>query len=260
MKAILVLLAALFAVTPAAWGQDRPPIGPDRPGVGTSAEPVQRGALHIETGVDYARERKAGEPTEHRTAAALTVRYGLLDSLELRLDGEPVVALRNGVDVTDAGDFSFGVKWRLLEGADGTMRPTLSLFPSVKLPTAPDPIGNERVDVALLGLATWQAGPITVDFNAGLATVAQHHPAGYLLQAILATTVTGDLTDSFKVLGELFYNSPSERDGNDRVGVTAGVSWLITRDLALDGAVITTIAGKGPELRLQAGVSVRFWP
>jgi hypothetical protein len=239
MKAILVLLAALFAVTPAAWGQDRPPIGPDRPGVGTSAEPVQRGALHIETGVDYARERKGGE---------------------LRLDGEPVVALRNGVDVTDAGDFSLGVKWRLLEGADGTMRPTLSLFPSVKLPTAPDPIGNERVDVALLGLATWQAGPITVDFNAGLATVAQHHPAGYLLQAILATTVTGDLTDSFKVLGELFYNSPSERDGNDRVGVTAGVSWLITRDLALDGAVITTIAGKGPELRLQAGVSVRFWP
>ena len=257
--AIVVIAAVLLAVSP-ALAQDRPPISPDRPGVGTSAEVVQRGALQIETGIDYARERKGGEPTEHRTAMALTARYGLLDSLELRLDGEPVVALRNGEDVTDVGDLSIGVKWRLLEGQEGPLVPTLSLFPSVKLPTAPAPIGNERADVTLLGLASWQAGPFNVDFNAGVATVAQHKPAGYLIQAILATTVAYDVTEMFKVLGEIFYNSPGERDGHDRVGATAGVSWLLTRDLAIDGAVITTLAGRGPEYRIQAGVSMRFWP
>ena len=257
--AIVVLAALLLTVSP-GLAQERRPINPDRPGVAATAELVERGALQLEAGIDYARERTAGRQTERRTAAALTVRYGLLDSLELRLDGEPVVALRNGDDVTDVGDFQLGVNWRLLEGREGTLLPSLSLFPSVKLPTAPDPIGNERVDATLLAIATFQSGPLTVDLNAGLATVAQHEPAGYLLQAILVASVTADVTDRFKVLGELFYNSPSERDGDDRIGATAGATWIVARDVAVDAAVITTLAGKGPDYRVQAGVSVRFQP
>ena len=59
------------------------------------------------------------------------------------------MTLQNGEHVTDVGDFSLGVKWRLLAGVDSTPIPTLSLFPSVKLPTAPDPIGNERDQSAM---------------------------------------------------------------------------------------------------------------
>jgi hypothetical protein len=260
MPAALLVLAVLLLAAPPARAQERPPIAPDRPGVGTSAQPVARGALQIEAGVDYARERTAGEPTEHRTAAALSARYGLLDSLELRIDGEPVVALRSGEDVTNVGDVQLGVKWRLLDGVDDTLVPTLSLFPGVKLPTAPDPIGSERVDVTLLGLASLQAGPVGVDLNAGLAAIAQRRPSAYLLQAIVVASVTGALTDRAKLLGEVFYTSRSERDGDDRVGGTVGISWLLTRDVAVDGAVVATLAGRGPDYRLQAGVAVRFWP
>jgi len=260
MPALVLLLAALLLGPAVGLAQDRPPIAPDRPGVGTDAALVPRGALQIETGFEHARERQAGEPTERRMSGALTLRYGLLDSLELKIDGDPIVALRNGDDATGAGDFEIGVKWRLLDGAEGRGVPTLSLAPGVKLPTARAPIGSERADVTLLGLASWEAGPLTLGLNAGVAAIAQTKPAGYLLQALLVASVSGDVTDRFKVLGEIFYSSRDERASRDLVGATAGVSYLVTRDVAFDAAVITTLAGKGPEYRLQAGASVRFRP
>ena len=258
-RAVLALAMLLLAESP-ALGQERPPINTDRPGVGTSAELVPRSALQLETGLDYSRERKGGEPTEHRGAVALSIRYGLLDGLELRLDSEPVVTLQNGEHVTDVGDFSLGVKWRLLDGVDSTLTPTLSLFPSVKLPTAPDPIGNERVDASVIGLASWQAGRISVDFNAGLFAVAQHRPAGYLLAAFLVAAVGAEVAEHVTLGGSISYASRTERDGHDGVSATVGMSWRLTRDLAVDGAVITTFWGRGPDIRLQTGLSVRFWP
>jgi hypothetical protein len=260
MLRALVLLAVLALGARPALAQERPPINPDRPGVGTSAEPVPRGAVQIEAGLDYARERTAGEPTEHRGAVALTIRYGLLDSLELRLDSEPVVTLQNGEDVTDVGDFQLGLKWRVLDGVDNTLIPTLSLFPSVKLPTAPAPIGNERVDAAVIGLASWQAGPITVDLNVGMSAVAQHRPSGYLLAAILVAAIGAEVTERVTVGGSISYASRTEREGHDGVAATVGISWRLTRDLAIDGAAITTVSGRGPDVRLQTGMSMRFWP
>lgn len=260
MRRALLALAMLVLAESPALAQERPPINTDRPGVGTSAELVPRGALQFETGLDYSRERKGGEPTEHRGSVVLSIRYGLLDSLELRLDSEPVVTLQNGDRVTDVGDFSLGVKWRLLDGVDSTLTPTLSLFPSVKLPTAPDPIGNERVDAGVIGLASWQAGRISVDLNAGLSAVAQHRPSGYLLAVLLVAAVGAEVAEHFTVGASISYASRTERDGHDGVSATVGMSWRITRDLAIDGAVITTFWGRGPDIRVQTGLSVRFWP
>lgn len=250
----------LLIVAPCVGAQESNAVSPDRPGVGTSADPVGRGVLQLETGVDYARERRAGEPTQRRTSLATTVRYGIADGVELRIDGEPIVALRGADDVTDVGDFVLGMKWRLLEGADGELRPTVSLFPSVKLPTAPDPIGSERPDFALLGLASFNFGRVGVDLNAGVAAIAQRDSDGYLLQAVLVGSVAADVTDRLKLLAELFYNSPSERDGDDVVGALAGVAYTLTRNLAIDAAVVTTLAGRGPDYRFQAGLTIRFGP
>jgi hypothetical protein len=258
-RAGLAVLVLLSAAAP-AFAQESNAVNPDRPGIGTSADTLARGVLQLENGVDYARERRAGEATQRRTSWATTVRYGLTDGVELRIDGEPVVALRGPEDATDVGDFALGVKWRLLEGVDGELRPTLSLFPSVKVPTAPDPIGTERPDFTLLGLASFNFGRVGVDLNAGVAAIAQRDPDGYLVQGLLVGAATADATDALKVFGELFYNSRSERNGDDVVGASAGVIYTLARNLAIDAAVVTTLAGRGPDYRLQAGLSVRFGP
>ena len=256
---LAVLVALLLAVTPVA-AQQNDEVNPDRPGISTGAETVPRGVLQLEAGGEYARERRAGEPSQRRASVVTTLRYGLLDGLELRIDGEPFVALRNGDDATNVGDISLGAKWRLLDGAEGTLRPTISLFPSVKLPTAPDPIGTERADFTLLGLASFGFGRVSLDFNAGVAAIGQRDSDSYLVQALLVAAPSVDVTKGLKVFGEIFYASRAERDGEDLVGATLGATYLLTRDVALDAAVITALAGRGPDYRIQAGVTIKFGP
>jgi hypothetical protein len=128
------------------------------------------------------------------------------------------------------------------------------------VPTAPDPIGNERVDAGVIGIASWRGGGVGVDLNAGVSAVAQHHPAGYLLAVLLVAAGGAQVSENVVVAGSIFYGSRTERDGHDRIGATLGFSWMLTRDLAVDGAVITTLWGRGPDIRLQTGLSVRFWP
>lgn len=258
---IRVGLAAfiLLTIVSSAGAQDGA-VDPDRPGLGTNANTVPRGALQLETGVDYARERTAGESASRRTSILTTVRYGLVESLELRLEGEPVVALRGTDDVTNVGDFTLGVKWRLLEGVDGELRPSLALLPIVKPPTAPAPIGTERPDFTLLGLASFGFGRVSVDLNAGIAAIGQRDPDGYLVQALLLAGVGVDITSRLKFLAELSYGSRSERDGDGTVSAVAGVVYIINPRFAIDAAVISAVAGRGPDYRLQAGLTIRFGP
>ena len=255
LVSVLALLLACFAGP--AWAQSDD-VDPDRPGVGTSPQLVPRGALQLETGVDHGWERRAGESTGRRTSLVTTLRYGLLDAVELRLDMEPIVALRGPEDATDVGDVILSAKLRLREGAEGAPWPALALLPAIKLPTAPEPIGSERVDVALVALGGWQFGPLGLGFNAGVATIGQEK--GYLVQGLLVGAATFEVIDNLTLLVELFYRTPEERNGDDFLAAVAGASYKITKDVAVDAAVIASLAGRGQDYRVQTGITVRFWP
>ena len=249
--------AALAAGSGSTGAETREPINPDRPGASTSAETLLRGLWQIETGLEYARESNAGERT--RTfSGALTVRYGLLDGVELRLDGQPFVVLRGDEHAAGLGDTAVGAKIRLLEGEDGTIRPTLSVLPVLKLPTAPEPIGTRRPDAALIGLASWDLGRVDLDVNAGVAAIGQRDSDSYQLQALAVVAVQMEVTPTARVFADVFFTSPGERDGRHQLGMTVGGLYLVTPDAALDAAVQTTLAGRGPEYVLQAGISLRF--
>lgn len=258
--ATLAFLVALSVTAPPVQGQSPEPVNPDRPGIGTGADTVPRAMFQLEIGGDHTRERRAGEPTQRRTSLATTVRFGLLDGVELRLDADPFVALQGAKTVTNVGDFTLGAKLRLLDSAPETLRPTVSVLPAVKLPTAPAPIGSERPDYSVLGLASVNAGTVGIDLNAGVAAIAQRRPAGYLLQAVVVGTLNWFATDAWAPFAELFYTSPSERHGEDLIGAGAGVVYTVTRDVAIDAAVIASLSGRGPDYRLQAGFTVRFGP
>jgi len=57
---------------------------------------------------------------------------------------------------------------------------------------------------------------------------------------------------------DLFSASRGERDGRYIFGFDAGLTYLVTRWLALDAEVTTALSGQGLDLAIQAGISMRF--
>jgi hypothetical protein len=233
-------------------------VDPDRPSVSDSARTVPRGAAQLETGLAYGRERHADSPAERRLAVEASVRAGVTDRLEVRVDGEPFLQLRGPHDDTGHGDLTLALKYRVVEAGKDHPWPDVGVLPFVKLPLASEPLGSERTDAGLLALASFELPwDLALDANAGVAAVGQQRPEGHLLQALLAAELERSLGEQLSVFAELFFNSRDEREGRDRLGAGAGVTYLVSSRLALDASVETTVAGAGPEYVIRTGLSVR---
>jgi hypothetical protein len=253
----LLLGVLLVAAGPVAAAE----IDPDRPDVTNSARTVPRGAVQIETGLEYARTSLGGGEAERRFAVQAALRVGLTDRLEIGVAGEPLVRLRGADEDTGHGDLTLGVKYRFLDSIKGNAwRPDLGIEPFVKLPIAEAPIGSERPDFGAQLLASfelpWDLG---LDVNAGLAAVGQTRPRGYRLQALASASLQRDLIpERLEVFAEIFFASREQRSERDRLSADVGLIYRLTPTLALDAAVETSLLGSGPDYAVRAGVSVRF--
>lgn len=258
LKTLAALVPALLLglwVAP-AHPQD---INPDRPDLTTSAETVPPGAIQIETGVEYQRARVAGGPTGQQAAAQIALRAGLTPALEISLEGQPFVWQRAGRQDSGSGDYTLGLKYRLRAPAADDAGPALSVKPFVKLPTASEPIGSERVDAGALLLMTlglpWGMG---LDANAGAAALGQTRPGGFLPQGIASVSLSWAATDRLSTITEVFYSTKEERDGRHSLRATLALAFRLTPRVALDAGVRTTLTGQGPDWSALAGLSVRL--
>jgi hypothetical protein len=243
----------------AGAAEEPEPIAPDRAGASLSTTTVGRGAVQVETGLAYERQRIAGSPSDRRFSVEAAVRAGVSDRLEVRVEGEPLVRLRGADDDTGPGDVSLSAKYRFLETEEGSWRPSLGVLPFVKLPVAEAPIGSGKTDFGALLLASFALpGQVSVDADAGLATIGQSRPGGYLLQAIVAAGASRDLASWLTLFSDVLYTSRDERAGRDSVVLDAGLVWRPRRDVAVDASAVTSLAGAGPDWAVRAGMSVRF--
>lgn len=253
LLAFIVLLAPLSV----AAAEQTDVILPDRAGAARSAGIARPGEIQLELGLQFARERAGGRPTQRRWGGETTLTVGLTDRLEIAVDAEPLVRLRGADEEIDVGNVAVGIKSLLYEPAVDGWPVTLSVQPFIKLPVAQPPIGSGRTDVGLIALAGLELpGRVNADLNAGLVAVGQ--PDGWLLQALLALGVARPVGRGFTVFSDLFYATRAERDGSDFLGLDAGLIWAATADLALDASLVTSLAGTGLDWAVRAGVSVRF--
>ncbi len=249
------LAVAVGLVAALSWAADdsRFTVEPDRPDISNSTYTVPVRALQVELGLEYARSHN--DTTERRLALQTTLRTGLTERLEVRLDGEPLVRLKEDSDDVGLGDIAVGVKARLFEPRGGQAWPTLGVQPFVKLPTARRPIGSGRLDGGLLVLADQDLpGAMQLTVNAGLVAVGQPH--GVLLQGLASASLSRAFWGRLSPFLEGFFASREERDGQDRVGVDAGVVYRVTRRVALDAAAEMTLNRHRPDYALRTGVSL----
>jgi hypothetical protein len=256
---VLALIATTLLPL-AAWAADEPePVSPDRAGASVSTSTVGRGVVQLETGVEHSHERIGGSPAQRRFSVQAAVRGGLTDSLELGVDGEPLVSLGGSDNVTNIGALQLNAKYRFFDGQPDSWLPSLGVQPFVKLPAAEEPIDSGKTDFGLLVLASFLLpGRLSLDVNAGMAAIGHASPDGYLLQAQAALGLSRDVTEAVTLFTDLFYASRADRDGRNSLGLDAGVIWRPTRDVALDASVVTSLIGQGPDWAVRAGVSIRF--
>src|SRR5262245_28636669 len=258
MRWLAGLWVSLLLWAPALAG-DAPEVAPDRPSVSTSTQTIAPGGVQLESGIQYASTHQAAAPDDRQGTVQATLRVGLTPRLEARLEGAPLVWLRGTEEDTGFGDLSVGVKYRFLDQAEGAWRPSLGVEPFVKLPSASPPIGSGRTDFGITGLISWDLPRgLHLDANAGVAAISQSDPDGFLVQATTSASLSKNITKGLSVYVELFFASPAEHGDRNSLGFDTGAVYLLTRRLALDAAVGTTLTGRGPDYVMRAGLSVLF--
>lgn len=232
-------------------------ISPDRPDVTSGTTTVAPGVVQIETGVEFEKARVGGRASDRRLGLQAALRTGLTDRLEVMLEGEPLVRLRDEGADTGAGDLTLVSKYRFLDAEQGRPWPALGVESFLKIPSARAPIGSERLDLGVVALASFELpSGFGLDVNAGLAAVGQRD--GHLLQALASASLSWELARGWVPFAEVFFASRAERDGRGVLGLTAGTLYRLTADIAVDAAARTSLAGAGPDYAVTGGVSVRF--
>jgi Putative MetA-pathway of phenol degradation len=249
---------ALFVATPSAAPILAAEIEPDRPELTESAKLVRRGAVQLESGVAFSRERRAGLAAEKTFEAEAELRIGAARDIELNLGWEPLVRVRGPEDDTGIGDVTLGVRYRFVEGIeDEPWSPHLALKVFTKLPAADPPIGTGRPDFGVLFLASLELPQeFELEINVGAAAIGQTRSRGYLAQAIATASLSRELAPSLLGFLELLFSSRNERDGRDQLAINVGLVYRLTRALAVDAGVQTSLVGQGPDYVVRTGLSV----
>jgi len=256
--AALVVVVALLLVSVSAAAIPAAEINPDRPEVTESAKLVPRGAVQLESGVALSRERRADVTAERTFQIEGDLRIGVAHDIELNLGWEPLVRVRGPEDDTGTGDVTVGIRYRFLEGIeDEPWPPHLAVKMFVRLPTSDEPLGSGRPDFGALVLGSFE---LPLDFelevNLGAAAIGQNRPNGYLAQGIATASLSRDLAPSLLGFLEFIFNTRTERDGREQLAVNVGVVYRLTRSLAIDAGIQTSLAGQGPDYVVRTGLTV----
>jgi hypothetical protein len=249
------LLSCGWLVASLVWASDDGvlTVEPDRPDISNSTHTVPVRALQVELGLAYAQTHNG--PTERRLALQTTLRTGVSDRLEVRLDGEPLVRLQEASDDLGLGDIAVGVKYRVFEPPEGQGWPALGVLPVVKIPTGRGPMGSGRLDAGVFVLADQDLPEeMQLTVNAGLVGVGQPH--GALLQGLASASLSREFWGTLSPFLEVFFASRDERKGHDAVGLDTGVVYLLTRRVAIDAAAEMTLNRRRPDYALRTGLSL----
>jgi Putative MetA-pathway of phenol degradation len=250
----VALLLVLAGAAPAIAQQ----IDPDRPELTESAKLVPRGAVQLESGLAYSRERRGGLATERTFEAEADLRIGAARDIELNVGWSPLVRVRGPEDDTGIGDVTLGVRYRFVEGIEDELWPPhVAVKAFAKLPAAEEPIGTGRPDFGLLLLASFELPyDFELEVNVGAAAIGQTRPNDYLPQGIATASLSRELTRPLLGFLELLFSTRDERDGRDQLAVNVGLVYRLTRTLAIDAGVQTSLVGQGPDYVVRTGLSV----
>ena len=211
--AVGLALLALSAARPAVAG---PPFVSDDP------EPTDTGHWEI---YNYAAGTHG--PGETAGEAGLDINYGGARDLQLTVTAP--INFQSGTQV-GLGDIELAAKYRFLHQASGSWLPDLAVFPRVFLPTASRQFGPQRLNLFLPVWGEKDFGKWSVfggggyDLNPGLDN------RNFWLSGVV---LTRNMTDRLTLGGEVYHQTPDNRDARTFTGLNLGGLYKLTDHWAL---------------------------
>lgn len=257
-------VGADFASTPEPAPANAAPIIADRPGLPFSTTAVTPGRLQLEIGTPTITLDDSGGVETTLVNFPASLRYGLTDRVELRLDGP----IYNFLDIEDdAGDRSFengfadlgvGTKIEISQASEAI--PASALLASIGLPIGEEPFGSDDPTFDLSYAASYGVTDRNELVFLGGASAADEGD-GYEVTGTLAVLVSQSLSDRAGVYVEAGWFPPFFHTGvEDAVVAGAGVTYLLTDRVQLDAFFDRGLTEGAPDWNFGAGISLVLRP
>ena len=231
----------------------------DRPDATESPFTVDAGHLQLEMDVaTFTRNRLDGVKTTEWEIAPLNLRYGITPSLEAAVFVSPHVRVteqtRSGPKATvrGVGDTVFRLKTNLW-GNDGGPS-AFGIFADLKLPTAANGLGNDKVEGALTFPVAYEIG---AGWDGGAMTSVEFVHNGTERRAVWVNTITF-AHDIMENLGGYLELTSAAGDGAHVATFDCGLTRKLNANLQIDCGVNFGLSRSAPDLKVFAGLSRRF--
>jgi len=243
-------LGLLLLAAAQGYGQDRDvkTIDPGRPDQTTGTSVVQKHLVQLEGGLRY----QKGRSSRTYNYPTLTVRYGLLDRVELRvgtgLEASVPTSSRQpqwGIGAPEVGTRVY--LWDekgVLPQAAFTATATLPVGQKKELrPTSPE----ARLR---LGLSNSLTDDLTLTYTYGYGWVQNDTEQKYAIK------LAARLSKRFSLYGEAFGTTETRSRPDNETDM--GLLWLVRSNLQLDIAAGTGLSSAAPSFFITTGASIRL--
>jgi hypothetical protein len=252
---ILLALAIIGAIVPAAYGIDHKNLDEGRPLRLEDAYPIATGEIAVEAGAGFTLQRKGPD----RALFPVEILYGAVPNLHLGVGTTLSTDPRDISEQTKSGDLQLSGLYNF--NTETLTLPAFGAKLTINLPTGVDSSG---VDVELKGLVTKSFDRLSVHFNAAYeflnGTRRQERDGRYELVLGAGYPVGAPHYTLTTLVADVFTQQSVRRGESNTVGAEIGFRHQLTQRIVVDAAIGTEFAGPGDRSRFfgTVGISVGF--
>jgi hypothetical protein len=258
MSALAIIGCFVLPFGASAQETGSPPMVTDRPDATESAITVARGVFQLESGYTFG----GVEGIRVHNLGEVLLRVGVADMLELRFGVNSYQWVRApSASARGLQDSTIGVKLKLIDngGKTGLGSPQVAVLASTSLPTGSSLVSQDKLQPEMRVSVAWDLSErlalgtnVFYVYGNDVIEDERFHQAGATLSLGIG------LTDRWGAYAEYFGNYTVVRDGPREDYVNGGVTFLVGRDLQLDGRVGYGLNDLDDDFFVGFGSSVRW--
>ncbi len=256
---LIIALAAFYA--PVSAADDG--IVTDRPDFVESSNVVGMGRFQVETSVALDRSRSS-TLSERIVSTPTLLRYGISDTLELRLESDGRVSGRSSMQGTAGSerlsgyaDLAVGVKWHVADAAG--LSPSVGLLLHADSPSGSRALRGEKWRPSLRVVGEWELpNAMSLGLMPGAGndtdTLGRRYTHG-IFGAVLGKQLTEKLRGFVEIAAPHIARS---NHGGTEASFDVGGAYLITDTLQIDTMVARGLNSRTPDLSVTVGLSLKL--